>query len=190
MELLKQKILADGQVRAGNIVKVDNFLNHQIDIKLMNEIGKEFRRRFPEKVTKVLTIEASGIGVATITAQYFDYAPVLFAKKTVTKNLDGEVYTSKVRSFTRDIVFDIKVAKKFLDKEDKVLIIDDFLAEGQALLGLIDIVNQAGATLTGCGIVIEKGFQAGGKLIRSKGVHVESLAIIDNIDDGAIKFRD
>ena len=190
MELLKDRILKDGHVKPGNILKVDSFLNHQIDVSLFGEIGKEFRRLFAgEKVTKILTIEASGIAIAAITAQYFDNAPVVFAKKTQSKNLDGELYTTQVESYTRGTVFDIQVSKKFLTSEDSVLIVDDFLARGQALLGLIDIVEMAGAKLAGAGIVIEKGFQDGGSIIRQRGVHLESLAIIDSMDEQHITFR-
>ena len=191
MDLLKERIVADGKLKAGNVLKVDSFLNHQLDIVLLNEIGKEFRRRFSDQnITKILTIEASGIGIAAIAAQYFDYAPVVFAKKTLSKNLDGELLSSKVKSFTKGTTFEIQVEKKFLSPQDHVLIIDDFLARGQALLGLCDIVHQSGASLAGCGIVIEKGFQEGGKLLRSQGIRVESLAIVENFDDNTIVFRD
>jgi xanthine phosphoribosyltransferase len=191
MELLKERILRDGRMKEGNVLKVDSFLNHQMDIGLLNEIGKEFKNRFfDEKITKILTIESSGIGIAAIAAQHFDFVPVVFAKKTKSKNLDGELLTSQVRSFTKGIVSDIQVEKKFLAPEDNVLIIDDFLARGQALMGLIDIVNQSGASLAGCGIVIEKGFQDGGNILREDGVRLESLVIIDEMENGTIKFRD
>ena len=191
MELLKERILRDGRMKEGNVLKVDSFLNHQMDIGLLNEIGKEFKSRFfDEKITKILTIESSGIGIAAIAAQHFDFVPVVFAKKTKSKNLDGELLTSRVRSFTKGIVSDIQVEKKFLAPEDNVLIIDDFLARGQALMGLIDIVNQFGASLAGCGIVIEKGFQDGGNILREDGVRLESLVIIDEMENGTIKFRD
>lgn len=191
MELLKERILRDGRMKEGNVLKVDSFLNHQMDIGLLNEIGKEFKSRFfDEKITKILTIESSGIGIAAIAAQHFDFVPVVFAKKTKSKNLDGELLTSQVRSFTKGIVSDIQVEKKFLAPEDNVLIIDDFLARGQALMGLIDIVNQSGASLAGCGIVIEKGFQDGGNILREDGVRLESLVIIDEMENGTIKFRD
>lgn len=148
MEILKQRILKDGNVKEGNVLKVDSFLNHQMDIRLLDEIGKEFRRRFDgEGVNKILTIEASGIGIAVAVAQHFDYAPVVFAKKSKSKNLDGELYTSKVTSFTRGTTFDVQVSKKYLNPGDRVLIIDDFLAKGQALMGLLDIVAQSGALL-------------------------------------------
>lgn len=191
MELLKQRILQDGQVRAGNILKVDSFLNHQMDIKLLDAIGQEFARRFDGvPVTKILTIEASGIGIAAAASRHFDWAPVVFAKKTLSKNLDGDLYTSQVHSFTKGITYDIHVGKRFLTPEDSVLILDDFLAKGQALFGLMDIVSQSGAKLAGCGIVIEKGFQEGGALIREKGVRLESLAVISSIQDGKIQFRE
>lgn len=191
MELLKQRILAEGHAREGGILKVDSFLNHRMDIPLLQEIGKEFARRFGgQGVNKILTIEASGIGIAAITAQYFDNAPVVFAKKSKSKNLDGELYTAPVTSYTRGTTFDVQVSKKFLGEGDRVLIIDDFLARGQALKGLIEIVRQAGAELVGCGIVIEKGFQEGGAQLRAAGVKLESLAIVDELAEGHIVFRD
>ncbi len=191
MELLKERIRKDGHVKAGNVLKVDSFLNHQMDIHLFAEIGKEFKRLFADcGVTKILTIEASGIGIACVTAQFFD-VPVVFAKKSQSKNIDGEVFTSRVESFTHGRVYDIIVSKKFLGPSDHVLIIDDFLAKGSALDGLCKLVTDSGATLVGAGIVIEKGFQEGGRLIRSRGVHVESLAIVDSMDDktGEVVFR-
>lgn len=191
MELLKERIRKDGHVKAGNVLKVDSFLNHQMDIHLFAEIGKEFKRLFADcGVTKILTIEASGIGIACVTAQFFD-VPVVFAKKSQSKNIDGEVFTSRVESFTHGRVYDIIVSKKFLGPSDHVLIIDDFLAKGSALDGLCKLVADSGATLVGAGIVIEKGFQEGGRLIRSRGVHVESLAIVDSMDDktGEVVFR-
>ena len=192
MELLKERILKDGTVKPGNVLKVDSFLNHQMDIPLINEIGKEFKRIYADApITKILTIEASGIGIACIVAQYFD-VPVVFAKKNQTKNIAGEVYTTKVESFTHGRVYDIIVAKEFLGKGDKVLIIDDFLANGKALEGLIALVRDSGAELVGAGIVIEKGFQVGGDLIRSEGIRLESLAIVDSMDEetNTIVFRD
>ena len=192
MELLKQRILRDGHVKAGNVLKVDSFLNHQMDVELFAEIGKEFKRLFADAgVTKILTIEASGIGVACITAQYFG-VPVVFAKKSQTKNIDGEVFTTRVEPFTHGRVYDIIVSKKFLLPEDRVLLIDDFLAKGSALSGLCTLVQDSGATLVGAGIVIEKGFQEGGALIRGRGIRLESLAIVDRMDDktGEIVFRD
>ena len=192
MRLLEERIQTDGIVREGNVLKVDSFLNHQMDIKLFREIGKEFKRLFAnEEITKILTIEASGIGIACIVAEFFD-VPVVFAKKSKSKNIAGAVYTSKVESFTHNKVYDVIVSKKFLTKEDKVLLIDDFLANGNALKGLIEIVKSAGAELIGAGIVIEKGFQVGGDLIRSEGIRLESLAIVDSMDEetGTIVFRD
>ena len=163
MELLKQRILQDGRATEDDVLKVDSFLNHQMDISLLNEIGKEFRRRFAgEPVTKILTIEASGIGIAAIVAQHFGNVPVVFAKKTQSRNLDGALYTARVQSFTKGTVYDIQVSRKFLGPQDCVLILDDFLARGQALQGLLKIVKDSGAKLVGCGIVIEKGFQDSG----------------------------
>ena len=190
MELLKQRILKDGIVKPGNVLKVDNFLNHQMDIRLINEIGKEFKRRFADcSITKILTIEASGIGIAAIVAQYFD-VPMIFAKKAQSINLDGEMLTTRVESFTHKRVYDVILAKKFLSPDDRVLLIDDFLANGCALMGLIDLVKSAGATIEGAGIVIEKGFQDGGKKIRDMGIRLESLAIIDSMSDSSLTFRD
>lgn len=192
MKALEEKIMAEGQVYPGNVLKVGSFLNHQIDVPFMMEVGKEFHRLYEnDGVNKILTIEASGIGVACLAAQYFN-VPVVFAKKSQTKNIAGEVYTSKVVSFTHGREYDIIVAKDYLGPDDRVLIIDDFLANGSALEGLIKLVNDSGASLVGCGIVIEKGFQPGGDLIRKNGVRVESLAIVDNMstDDGTIVFRD
>lgn len=191
MRLLEERIQKDGIVREGNVLKVDSFLNHQMDIKLFREIGKEFKRLFAnEEITKILTIEASGIGIACIVAEFFD-VPVVFAKKSKSKNIAGAVYTSKVESFTHNKTYDVIVSKKFLTKEDKVLLIDDFLANGNALKGLIEIVKAADAHLVGAGIVIEKGFQTGGADLRAQGVHLESLAIVDSMDDatGKINFR-
>ena len=192
MQLLKDRIQKDGIVREGGVLKVDSFLNHQMDIELFEEIGKEFRRRFAEEeINKILTIEASGIGIACIVAQYF-HVPVVFAKKTKTKNIAGDVYTSRVESFTHGRVYDIIVSKDFLGSEDKVLLIDDFLANGKALEGLAQLVQDAGAELVGAGIVIEKGFQRGGDAIREKGIHLESLAIVESMDatTGEITFRE
>ena len=182
MELLKDKIRKDGIVKEGNILKVDSFLNHQMDIKLFCEIGKEFKKRFADtEITKILTIEASGIGIACVAAMYFD-VPVVFTKKSKTKNIAGDVYKTQVKSFTHGRVYDVIVSKDFLKPDDKVLVIDDFLASGCALIGLIDLINESGATLQGAGIVIEKGFQVGGKLLREKGIRVESLAIVESMD--------
>lgn len=191
MQLLKDRIRKDGQVFPGNVLKVDSFLNHQMDISLLNEIGKEFRRRFAgEPVTKILTIEASGIGIAAIVAQHFGNVPVVFAKKTQSRNLDGALYTARVQSFTKGTVYDIQVSRKFLGPQDCVLILDDFLARGQALQGLLKIVKDSGAKLAGCGIVIEKGFQDGGRILRAQGVRVESLAIVSSISGGKITFAE
>ena len=192
MRLLKDRIRKDGIVREGGVLKVDSFLNHQMDIELFEEIGKEFRRRFEgEEINKILTIEASGIGIACIVAQYF-HVPVVFAKKTKTKNIAGDVYTSRVESYTHGRVYDIIVSKDFLGPEDKVLLIDDFLANGKALEGLAQLVQDAGATLVGAGIIIEKGFQRGGDVIREKGIHLESLAIVESMDPttGEVVFRE
>ncbi len=191
MELLKERIKKDGIVRPGNVLKVDSFLNHQMDISLFQEMGKEFKRRFADcEINKILTIESSGIGIACIAAQSFN-VPVVFAKKSKTKNIAGDVYTCQVKSFTHGKVYDIIVSKDFLKPEDKVLVIDDFLANGCALLGLSQLIHDAGAELVGAGIAIEKGFQRGGDLLRGKGVRVESLAIIDHMDEETgITFRD
>ena len=191
MKLLEDRIRRDGKVREGNVLKVDSFLNHQMDIGLLNEIGKEFRRLFPEpEINKILTIEASGIGIACIAAQYFG-VPVVFAKKNKTKTIAGGVYTAKVESFTHGRTYDIMVSRDFLGKGDKVLLIDDFLANGKALEGLISLSEEAGAEVIGAGVVIEKGFQSGGEAIRKRGIHLESLAIVDGMDEktGEITFR-
>ncbi|WP_303860463.1 xanthine phosphoribosyltransferase [Alkalibaculum bacchi] len=191
MNLLKDKILKDGHAIGSNILKVDSFLNHQIDVKLLDEIGKTFYERFKEdRITKILTIEASGIALAVITAKYFDNIPVVFAKKTESLNLDKDLYTSEVYSFTKNKSYKIMVSKKYINSTDRILIIDDFLANGKAILGLKEIIDQANATLVGAGIVIEKGFQEGGDIIRDMGIKIESLAIIDSIEDGIVKFRD
>ena len=192
MQLLKDRIRKDGKIKEGNVLKVDSFLNHQMDVKLFQEIGKEFKRRFAdEEITKILTIEASGIGIACVAAEVFD-VPVVFAKKTQTKNIAGDVYTTKVESFTHGRVYDIIVSKEFLGKGDKVLLIDDFLPNGKALEGLAELVTKSGAELVGAGVVIEKGFQVGGDIIRSKGIHLESLAIVESMDEktGEVVFRD
>lgn len=191
MKLLEERIRKDGTVKAGNVLKVDSFLNHQMDIDVFNEMGKEWARLFADrKITKILTVEASGIGIACVAAQHF-HVPVVFAKKSQSVNIDGEVYSTKIESFTHKRVYDVIVSKKFLHPEDHILIIDDFLANGCALEGLIDIVNKAGASVEGVGIAVEKGFQKGGDLIRSKGIRVESLAIVESMDDktGEITFR-
>ncbi len=190
MRLLEDRIQRDGKVKEGHVLKVDSFLNHQMDIALFTEMGKEFYRLFgSEGVTKILTIEASGIGIACITALYF-HVPVLFAKKNQTRNIAGDVYTSRVESFTHGRVYEIRVAKEFLLPGDRVLIIDDFLANGSALLGLIQLVRDAGASLVGAGIAVEKGYQPGGDLVRAAGVRVESLAVIDSMDEkNGVVFR-
>lgn len=183
MELLEQRIRRDGRVKGSDVLKVDSFLNHQMDIGLFEEMGKEFKRLYGNcGVTKILTIEASGIGIACVTARYFN-VPVIFAKKNKTKNIAGDVYTSKVESFTHGRIYDIIVAKEFLLPTDRVLIIDDFLANGSALMGLIKLVKDAGATLVGAGIAVEKAFQPGGALVRGYGVRVESLARIKSMSE-------
>lgn len=192
MKILEERILKDGAVRPGDVLKVDCFLNHQMDISLFQEMGKEWKRLFEGvNINKILTIEASGIGIASIVSTYFGNVPVVFAKKSESLNVDGEVYRTKVESFTKKRVYDVFVSKKYLSPDDHILIIDDFLANGAALNGLIDLVTSAGATVEGIGIAIEKGFQPGGDLIRSKGVHLESLAIVDKLDaeTGEIAFR-
>ena len=192
MNFLEERILHDGVVKPGNVLKVDCFLNHQIDVTLLDEIARELKRRFTgEKITKVLTIESSGISIACSVAREFG-VPVVFAKKAKTVNLDGEMYVAEVESFTHKKTNKVIVAKKFLDEKDRVLIVDDFLANGCALQGLISIVESAGAIVEGCGIVIEKGFQIGGRVIRNLGYHVESLAIVDAMDaeTGEITFRE
>ena len=183
MELLKQRIRKDGTVKGNDVLKVDSFLNHQMDVALFEEIGKEFKRLYEGcGVNKILTIEASGIGIACVTAQSF-HCPVVFAKKSQSKNIDGAVYATKVQSFTHGKIYDVIVSKKFLGPEDHVLIIDDFLANGAALEGLIDLVRQAGATLVGAGIVVEKAFQPGGDRLRAQGVRVESLARVKSMSE-------
>ena len=191
MNFLEEKIIKDGIVKEGNVLKVDSFLNHQMDIELFNEMGKEWKKRFEGKpINKILTIEASGIGIACIAAQHFG-VPVVFAKKSKSINLEGDMYTAEVESFTHKNKNQVIVAKKFLSEEDHVLLIDDFLANGCALQGLIQIVQSAGATVEGIGIAIEKGFQNGGTIIRNLGYQLESLAIVDamNAQTGEITFR-
>lgn len=192
MNFLEERILKDGIIKEGDVLKVDSFLNHQMDIDLFNEIGREFKKRFEGKeINKILTIEASGIGIACIAAQHF-HVPVVFAKKSQSINLEGEMLVAEVESFTHKCKNNVIVAKKFLNPEDKVLIIDDFLANGCALQGLIQIVQSAGASVEGIGIVIEKGFQSGGRIIRNLGFQLESLAIIEkmNAADGSVVFRE
>lgn len=192
MNFLEERILKDGIIKEGNVLKVDSFLNHQMDIDLFNEIGREFKKRFEGKeINKILTIEASGIGIACIAAQHF-HVPVVFAKKSQSINLEGEMLVAEVESFTHKCKNNVIVAKKFLNPEDKVLIIDDFLANGCALQGLIQIVQSAGASVEGIGIVIEKGFQSGGRIIRNLGFQLESLAIVESMDaeTGNVVFRE
>ena len=191
MNCLEERILKDGVVKEGNILKVDSFLNHQMDVKLFDEMAIEYQKRFEGKeINKILTIEASGIGIASVVALRFG-VPVVFAKKTQSVNLDGEMYTAEVESFTHKNINNVIVSKKFIVPEDKVLIIDDFLANGCALMGLIQIVSQAGATVAGIGIAIEKGFQPGGQIIRNLGYQLESLAIVESMDakTGTVVFR-
>lgn len=192
MNFLEERIARDGIVKEGNVLKVDSFLNHQMDIQLFDDMGKEFKKRFEGKtINKILTIEASGIGIAAVVARYFDNAPVVFAKKAKSINLEGDMYVAEVESFTHKTKNQVIVAQKFLNEEDHVLIIDDFLANGCALQGLIQLVQSAGATVEGIGIAIEKGFQSGGTIIRNLGYQLESLAIVEGMDpkDGTIRFR-
>lgn len=191
MELLEERIRRDGVVKSEGVLKVDGFLNHQMDINLFNEMGKELKRLFADApINKILTIEASGIGIAAVVAQHFN-VPVVFAKKSQSINLDGDVYSTKIQSFTHQRIYDVIVSKKFLNADDHVLLIDDFLANGCALNGLIDLVEDAGATVEGIGIAMEKGFQPGGDDLRSRGYHLESLAIVQsmNPETGEIEFR-
>ena len=192
MNFLEERIVKDGIVKEGNVLKVDSFLNHQMDIELFDQMGAEFKKRFADRpINKILTIEASGIGIACVVAQHFG-VPVVFAKKTKSINIEGEMYTAEVESFTHKCKNQVIVAKKFLSEDDHVLIIDDFLANGCALQGLIQIVKAAGGTVEGIGIVIEKGFQSGGTVVRNLGYHLESLAIVDGMDasTGEITFRE
>ena len=192
MNFLEERIVKDGVVKEGNILKVDSFLNHQMDVKLFKQMGEEFKKRFAEKnINKIMTIEASGIGIACIVAECFD-VPVVFAKKSKSVNIDGDVYYAEVESFTHKCKNQVIVSKKFLNPEDHVLIIDDFPANGCALQGLISIVTQAGAVVEGIGIAVEKGFQQGGKIIRNLGYQLESIAIVEgmNAADGSIQFRE
>ena len=192
MKLLEDRIRKDGIIREGNVLKVDSFINHQMDIGLFEEMAKEWKRLFADKkINKILTIEASGIGIAAIVAREFD-VPVVFAKKSKSINLDDNNFSTKIQSFTHGKVYDVIVSKKFLSPEDHILVIDDFLANGCALLGLTELVESAGATVEGIGIAIEKGFQQGGKIIREKGYHLESLAIVESMDaaNKTINFRE
>ncbi len=190
MELLKERIRKDGRIKDGHIIKVDGFLNHQIDVGLLNEIGKEFKRLFDgQPITKVITIEASGIAVACMTAMYFN-VPIVFAKKSESKNIDGDVYRTNVTSYTRGRDYTVILEKRFLTADDRILIIDDILATGKAQKGLLDISEQAGATVVGIGVVIEKGFQGGGDHLRNTGYNVQSLAIIDSMENQTVQFRE
>lgn len=192
MNFLEERIVKDGIVKEGNVLKVDSFLNHQMDISLFNQMGAEFKKRFEGKnINKILTIEASGIGIACVVAMHFN-VPVVFAKKAKSINIDGDMYIAEVESFTHKCKNHVIVSKKFLNEDDHVLIIDDFLANGCALQGLISIIKQAGGTVEGIGIAIEKGFQNGGKIIRNLGYQLESLAIVDSMDaaTGTVKFRE
>lgn len=190
MKYLKERILKDGKIKEGGILKVDSFLNHQIDVESLNEFGKEFKRRFADQeVTKILTIEASGIAIAVVASQYFNNVPVVFAKKTESKNLDSTTYEAQVYSYTKDKVYTIRVSQNYLNENDKVLIIDDFLAHGSAAIGLLDLVKEAKAEVAGVGIVIEKSFQDGGKKLREKGVKLESLARVRFDENNNIIFE-
>ncbi len=192
MNFLEERITKDGIVKEGNVLKVDSFLNHQMDIRLFDQIGEEFKKRFEgTEINKILTIEASGIGIACVAARHFD-VPVVLAKKSKSINIEGDVYVAEVESFTHKCKNQVIVSKKFINPEDKILIIDDFLANGCALQGLISIVKSAGASVEGIGIAVEKGFQTGGQVIRNLGYHLESLAIVDSMDaaTGEIKFRE
>nr|MBQ4319851.1 xanthine phosphoribosyltransferase [Clostridia bacterium] len=190
MKLLCDKILSDGEIRPGGIVKVDNFLNHQIDVGLLNELGKEFHRMFAhDGITKILTVEASGIAIAGLAALHFG-VPLVFAKKHQTSNIDSSTYSAQVESFTHKTVYQIRVAQKFISPDDHILIIDDFLANGNAVVGMIDIVKSAGASVAGVGICIEKGFQPGGKLIRDMGIKLRSLAIVNLDENGGLTLSD
>lgn len=192
MKLLEERIRKDGIIREGNVLKVDSFINHQMDIELFSEMAKEWKRLFENKpINKILTIEASGIGIAAIVAKEFG-VPVVFAKKSMSINLDNNNYKTHIQSFTHGKEYEVIVSKKFLNEEDHVLIIDDFLANGCALIGLLELVESAGATVEGIGIAIEKGFQQGGTIIREKGIQLESLAIVEKMDDkeGTIEFRE
>lgn len=190
MDILKERILKDGTIIDNRIIKVDSFINHQLDIKLLNEVGKEFRKRFQgEKIDKILTIETSGIAIASIAAQYFDYVPVVFAKKTESVTLGNDTYNSEVRSYTKNKIYTIKVSKNFIKKGERILIIDDFLASGAAILGLLDISRQAEAEIVGAGTVIEKGFQPGREVLEKQNLRVESLAIIESINNNRISFK-
>lgn len=190
MKLLEDRILRDGKIGAGNVLKVDSFLNHQIDVPFLSRLGEEFYRLYKDEgITKILTIEASGIGIACLTAAHFG-VPVVFAKKTTTNNIAGDVYTAEVYSYTHERTYNIRLSKDFLTEDDRVLIIDDFLAKGSALMALLKLVHDSGATTVGAGIVIEKAYQAGGHLLRDNGLRIESLAKIASMDENGIVFED
>lgn len=190
MEKLKEKILTEGRISGNDILKVDSFLNHQLDVAFLNEIGKEFSKRFEgQKIDKILTIEASGIAIASIASKYFGNVPVVFAKKVESKNLDKDVYESEVYSFTKAKNYTIRVSKRYLNKGENILVLDDFLANGRAAIGLNELVEQAQANLVGVGIVIEKGFQDGAKLLDEKNINLQSLVVLESIENGQIKFK-
>lgn len=190
MEKLKEKILTEGRISGNDILKVDSFLNHQLDVAFLNEIGKEFSKRFEgKKIDKILTIEASGIAIASIASQHFGNVPVVFAKKVESKNLDKDVYESEVYSFTKAKNYTIRVSKRYLNKGENILVLDDFLANGRAAIGLNELVEQARANLVGVGIVIEKGFQDGAKLLDEKNINLQSLVVLESIENGQIKFK-
>lgn len=190
MEKLKEKILTEGRISGNDILKVDSFLNHQLDVAFLNEIGKEFSKRFEgKKIDKILTIEASGIAIASIASQHFGNVPVVFAKKVESKNLDKDVYESEVYSFTKAKNYTIRVSKRYLNKDENILVLDDFLANGRAAIGLNELVEQAQANLVGVGIVIEKGFQEGAKLLDEKNINLQSLVVLDSIENGQINFK-
>lgn len=190
MEKLKEKILTEGRISGNDILKVDSFLNHQLDVAFLNEIGKEFSKRFEgKKIDKILTIEASGIAIASIASQHFGNVPVVFAKKVESKNLDKDVYESEVYSFTKAKNYTIRVSKRYLNKDENILVLDDFLANGRAAIGLNELVEQAQANLVGVGIVIEKGFQDGAKLLGEKNINLQSLVVLESIENGQIKFK-
>lgn len=190
MQLLKDKIIKEGRVLPGNVLKVDSFLNHQLDVALFAAMGRQFAALFSNAgITKILTVEASGIGLACMTAQFLGSVPVVFGKKHKTLNRDASVYSTPIFSFTHNTQYEVTIARRFLSKDDRVLIIDDFLANGEAVHGLMDILSQAGASLVGVGIAVEKGFQGGGDKLRAQGIRVESLAILDAMDENGIVFR-
>lgn len=190
MDLLKERIIKDGTIIDNRIIKVDSFINHQVDVRLFNEIGKEFRKRFEgEKIDKILTIETSGIAIASIASQYFDFIPVVFAKKTESVTLGSDTYNSEVHSYTKNKDYMVKVSREFISRGERILILDDFLASGAAVEGMLDIANQAGAEVVGVGIVIEKGFQPGREALKKFNVRIESLAIVEKVENNKIYFK-